>query len=525
MFQPDALTKDEPWLWSPGAGTDVWAMFMACKSGDLDEVKRLLAKDPSLIRSHYEYRTPLSFAVRANQLNVAGYLMDHGANNVGFGSPLEMARENKHSEMEALVARKFEDLFGASEKGQPVADAIRSYDLELVRKLIDASPELLNTGDLYSTQPIHWATMTRQIHVIDWLLERGADINARRMDGAKPIHLTNGDYGYRGWRDVPSRAIAKPDEVYRHLIERGAYVDVYMGAAKGDIARVRALIDEDPSLVNRNNDYNSYYPGCGSALRNAASAGNMEMVTLLLERGADPNLPVEHTAPRGWALYSAVYNGHYQIAKLLLERGANPDAPVESSADAVWIAIRNDDRKMLELLASFGATWSIPIELERSISSAEITRMGIPRSLEVLAYFDDVATARTMFESDSENANDAEALQIAAGKNHKDFVDLMLYHRPDVAKHAMLSRPREMAELLFAHGMNPNRANWIGRTSLHHYAGAGDIEGATLYLDHGADPNIRDDEIHLTPLDEAAKAGKSEMVKLLMSRGAETEIG
>src|SRR3954451_20855415 len=105
MYQPDALKKNEPWPWSPGVGTDVWAMFIACRDGDLDEVKRLLAKAPSLIRSHYEYRTPLSFAVRNNRLEVAEYLMNLGANNVGFGSPLEMARENGHRQMEELVAR------------------------------------------------------------------------------------------------------------------------------------------------------------------------------------------------------------------------------------------------------------------------------------------------------------------------------------------------------------------------------------------------------------------------------------
>ncbi len=72
-----------------------------------------------------------------------------------------------------------------------------------MRSLLDASPELLHTGDGRSNRPIHWAAMTRQIEVIDELLVRGADINAARCDGARPLHLTNGDYYYRGWRNVP----------------------------------------------------------------------------------------------------------------------------------------------------------------------------------------------------------------------------------------------------------------------------------------------------------------------------------
>ena len=66
--------------------------------------------------------------------------------------------------------------------------------------------------------PIHWAVMTRQIGIIDELLARGADINAQRFDGARPIQLTNGDYHYRGGRDVPKETATTPGEALDHLI-------------------------------------------------------------------------------------------------------------------------------------------------------------------------------------------------------------------------------------------------------------------------------------------------------------------
>ena len=523
MIQPEALKKNEPWLWSPGAGNDVWEMFMSCMNGDLDNVKRLIAKDPSLVRSHFEYRTPLSFAVRENQLAVAEYLLDLGAASVGLGDPLEMARDRGYAEMERLLSRKFAELHGASDDGEPVASAIRDFHLEKVRALLDASPHLINAGDRGSSQPIHWATMTRQTDVIDELLRRGADIDAKRLDGARPIHLTNGDYTYRGWRDVPRHVKSTPGDVYKHLVSRGAYVDVWMAALKGDLERVRELIDQTPSLVNESNEYNSYYGGSGSPLKNAAAAGHLEIVKLLLDRGADPNLPAEGIAPNGHALYSAVYSGHYEIAELLLERGANPNAPAESSGDAVWIAIRDGDLKMVALLASHGATWEIPID-EGPLKYDDIVATGLKRSVEVLGYFGDVKTAGPMFDADPSLANDPEALKVAAGKNHDKFVHLLLQHQPKLAERVIVSRPRAMAEFLFTRGMNPNLRNWVERTPLHHFASHGDVDSAGFYIDHGADLNARDDEDRSTPLALAAREGKSDMVAFLLRRGAVAQL-
>src|SRR5215212_5737898 len=106
MHQPDELKNNKPWLWSPGAGNDVWAVFMACMNGDLDTVRKLIEKNPSLVRSHYQYRTPLSFAVRENHLTIAEFLLDLGAASVGLGDPLEMARDRGYVEMERLLSRK-----------------------------------------------------------------------------------------------------------------------------------------------------------------------------------------------------------------------------------------------------------------------------------------------------------------------------------------------------------------------------------------------------------------------------------
>src|SRR5688500_10122584 len=264
MLQPAELKSDQPLTWSSGRGTDVWALFQACAAGDLQTVRSLIAKDPSLARSHYDYRKPLYFAVRENQVDVARFLLEHDTNPLDLwvdDAAVEIARDRGYAEMERMLVHTLETRFNASEKGEPIALALRKHQLKKVGDLLDAEPDLVNKGDKRSNQPIHWATMTRQPKAIDELLRRGADINARRMDGARPIHLTNGDYFYRGWRDVSRLWRVTPAAVMAHLTTHGAIIDLPTACHTGNIARVRELLGQDPTLANTLGEHEGYYLG------------------------------------------------------------------------------------------------------------------------------------------------------------------------------------------------------------------------------------------------------------------------
>jgi ankyrin repeat protein len=234
----------------------------------------------------------------------------------------------------------------------------------------------------------------------------------------------------------------------------------------------------------------------------------MEVVKLLLERGADPNLPEEGIAPHGHALYSAVANKHYEIAKLLLEHGAYSNPEVESSADALSRAISNSDQPMIELLCSYGAA----------------------RAVHLLAYDGDIRTAAAAFAANPALADDPDALANAASEGHDAFVCLMLRYERDLPKRITFpawsvgAKSRELNELLFAHGMNPSQPDWLLITPLHQFARKGDLENAQLFLDHGANLHARDEDICSTPLGWAAKYGEKRMVELLLQRGAEPNL-
>jgi ankyrin repeat protein len=510
LIQPEALKSDQPLQWSPGRGTDVWQMFGAAGTGDVETLARLVAADPSLARAAYGYRTVLSFAVRENQLQAAAFLLAHGASPISSGTSdtlVQIARDRGYADMQALLESALSGNGGAPQ-GAAAAALIRARDLTRLRQLLDGSPALLHAADEGTNRPIHWAAMTRQLDVIDELLARGADINAQRADGARPIQLANGDYEYRGWRDVPAGTVTTPREVIDHLRARGADCDISTASAIGDLECVRELLDGDPSLANRPSNYVTYYSGSGTPLRNAAAHGHLEIVKLLLAHGADPNLPEEHIAPRGHALYSAVRHGHMEIVQLLLAHGAYPNVDIESSADTLSAAIARHDQPMIDLLCSHGAA----------------------RAVHLLAYAGDVQTAAAVFAANPRLADDPEALANAAAEGHEPFVRLMLRYQPDLASRVVFpswspaAKTVALSELLFQHGMDANQPDWLRITALHRLAATGDAQQAALFIDHGADLDARDEEFCSTPLGYAARRGQTAMVDLLLTRGARASL-
>ena len=154
----------------------------------------------------------------------------------------------------------------------------------------------------------------------------------------------------------------------RSLLKRGAEYTIYLAAVFGDMESVRAALKRDRTQANHT-DTQWWRP-----ITAAARGRDFEMVKLLLEYGADPNLP-EDGAPVGQALWAAVYLDQPEMVKLLLEHGANPNTSPESSGSAVGHARRNPE--ILALLLQYGAkVESRPFE--------EIDRLIEERRLEEL---------------------------------------------------------------------------------------------------------------------------------------------
>lgn len=494
--QPDYLMTDQhvPWCW--GRGNEVWAMFDAAIRGDVSDMREIADPSPHLIRCQADYRTPIHFAVRENQLPAVRWLLDQG---VGFpvdyhqwhDPALKIATDRGHAEMARLVADHNVNLWGICSAGDELAKAARGNDSDRFKEIVNNhGPQI---ADRHGNRAIHWAVLTRRTELVDWLLTQGADINSKRPDGARPLDLTNGDYQFRVSRDLHPDAPEDHWAVMDHLLTKGAFYDLTTACRRNDIARVREILANDPEAARRDAEYSTWYSGY--PLRSASKAGHLDIVKLLLEYGADPNHAEHGLAPFGGSLYDATQNGHFEVLQLLIESGGNPNQEVESSGSVLSAA---RDQKTREYLLQNGATHD----------AFGCCYDGLTDDFEKLC------------QRDPFTANHCELFAMAAERGHRALVKVFLRYQPDLWNRAplTLSESKEDRTWIMAQDIDPDNVTWLGIHQLHH--GCSD-EVFADWLSLDVNLNLIDSEHQSTPLGWAARRGDLEFAKALLDGGAD----
>src|SRR5262249_26148910 len=108
-------------------------------------------------------------------------------------------------------------------------------------QLLAENPRLVHARGGDGQTPLHVA---QTVEMARYLLERGADIDARDVDH----------------ESTPAQYMIRDrHEVARFLAERGCRTDILMAAALGDIALVRRYLDADPASV-RTRVSDTYFP-------------------------------------------------------------------------------------------------------------------------------------------------------------------------------------------------------------------------------------------------------------------------
>jgi ankyrin repeat protein len=296
-------------------------------------------------------------------------------------------------------------------------------------------------------------------------------------------------------------------EIGELLLSHGARHTIFIAALRGDGQFVRDALARDRSLAN-------FEDSCHHRVLSAAvRRQDLAMTRLLLEHGADPNLP-EQGAPRGLSLWIAVNDQQHEIVRLLLEYGADPNADVDSCGTPMFQARFKRNAELAELLRAHGG---------REQQSSERDRVGRLIEEGKLEEAEAVLRVNRQWIDDDDVWGDGILAGPARDGRHDIIAMLMRLGArvPPVSKWApyYYFKHEATAAFLLEHGMGPDHMNWHRFTLLHHMAAEGELAKAKLLIAHGASIDAIDEEYRSTPLGVAARRGQHSLVKLLLDSG------
>ncbi len=171
-------------------------------------------------------------------------------------------------------------------------------NLERIREIIDQKPWIVFAIDKHGNTPLHDATRYGHTGVAALLLDRGADLESKRLNGSTALH-------YAAWY------------------------------GRTDVAAL---------LLDRGADVESRRRNGATALHDAAWYGRTDVAALLLDRGAD----IESKGDYGHTpLHDAAFRGHIALTALLLKRGANIESRTDTTGETPFQLAKNQEIRNL----------------------------------------------------------------------------------------------------------------------------------------------------------------------------------
>ena len=346
----------------PGRAAAENPIVEAAKEGDLPAVRALIAKRANVNEPSRDGSTPLLWAAYHSDLEMARALIAAGAavntsNKYGI-TPLLQASRTGDTAMIAALLDAGADVARAHPDGEtPLMAVSRAGRADAARLLLARGAEV-NAADTYQQQTaLMWAAAQGHADVASILLKAGANPNlkAHVTSLAKREHE---DHPSGGFTALMFAARNGHENVVRTLAEGGADLNLtngddankFNGATAMIIAIVNDRLDLAATLLELGADPNdgSLYHAVdmhdattdmrardGSLLRwdhpNKLTA--LDLIKLLLDRGADPNKPFVgqlHSTSlccgdfaNGSPFYRAAIASDVEVLKLMIAKGAS----------------------------------------------------------------------------------------------------------------------------------------------------------------------------------------------------------
>ena len=333
----------------------------AVKNVDREAVRSLLKQGANVNATQADGATALHWASYRDDLESADLLIRSGANvnarNDLGATPLWAACQNGSESMVARLLTAGANPNAALLLGEtPVMVAARSGSPAVV-ELLAAQGANLNARAARGQTALMWAVAQKHPEVVKVLIANGADIHARSDSWTEVMAVP--PHGYLE---------------YNRAIPHGSETALMFAARVDDLASAKLLVAAGANV----NDEDAWGV---SAVVLAAHSGFTDVVEFLLEKGANAN-----SDRAGFtALHEAVMRRDENLVKVLLDHGADANLPVRSwtptrrssrdfnfppeliGATPFWLAARFTEPEVMRLLAKHGADPLFVLRSERMV--------------------------------------------------------------------------------------------------------------------------------------------------------------
>jgi ankyrin repeat protein len=475
----------------------------AAMRGDRAAVRTLLQQGADVNARQPDGATAMHWAAYREDLEMARMLVAAGADvkaaNRNGSTPLWLAATNGDAAMIRALLDAGANPNEALPLGRtPLMLASRTGALEAMRVLIDRGANVNARDSERGTTPLMWAADQGHAAAVRLLIDRGADIAARSAVAARgrgPALGKSNDPRESVRRQVAA-IIAEQVSPDLSALRQGAGADDDDGDDQGDNAAQAAAAG-----FGGRGGRGGAGPDGGqlTALIYAARANSRATVQVLLDAGADVN----QVSGYGWSpLLVATQNRYYQLGSYLMEKGADVNLANKGGWTPLYLAT---DNRNIE-----GGDYPVR---QSDMDDLAYIKLLLSRGANVNARMIDSTETRTVFTNQWLDERGATAFLRASQSG-----DL------------------ELMKLLLAHGADPKISTNLNVNALQVAAGIGWVEGVTsehspqetleavrLLLDLGIDPNIQSLTGRVA-LHGAAHKGATEVVKLLVARGARMDV-